>query len=127
MSLVLLYNGFDPVVSPWERVWQPLVDDPTSLGAEIESLDFNGGLVIVHVNPEWSEMIQDDCTRGDVIYLPLHLSLIDYVEGAGEAGVISSQSWERVRLEIRAAEGRCLVFWLLSRICGRLKAGHLSK
>ena len=111
VSLVLMYNGFDPVISPWEQIWQPPVDDPTSLGTEIESLDFDGGLVIVHVSPERSKMIQDDCTSGDAIYRPLHLSLIDYVEGAGEAGVISSQSWDRVRLEIRAAEGRCLLFF----------------
>ena len=107
-ALVLLYNGCDPYVSPWEEVWRPLVENPTSLDSEIESIDFDSELLIVHVRPARSEMIRRNCDSS-VMYLPLHMSLIDHVERAGESGVISRQSWERVRLEIRASDGRCLV------------------
>lgn len=107
-SLILLYNGCDPYVSPWEQVWSPVVENPASLGSEVESVDFNGGLVIVQVAPERSAMIQRNC-ESSAMYLPLHMGLIDHVERAGESGVIGKRSWARVRLEIRARDGRCLV------------------
>ena len=107
-SLILLYNGYDPYVSPWEQVWSPVVENPTSLGGEVESIDFDSELLIVQVTPERSAMIQRNCESSGM-YLPLHMSLIEHVKGAGESGVIGRRSWERVRLEIRASDGRCLM------------------
>ena len=107
-SLMLLYTGCDPYVSPWEQVWSPLVENPARLGDEIESIDFDSELLIVHVTPERSELIQRYCDS-TAMYSLLHMDLIDHVEKSGESGVISKRSWERVRLEIRASDGRCLV------------------